>query len=321
MSTLVDQAIEALASRQCGTFTRLDALRLGATDSLINRRLRSGRWIRLAPGVYGLPGVASSFQQRLWIAVHSGGEDATVSHESAASARWLTASLPDDIEVTVPHGRHPVIPGVVVHQSRILTPVDVGRVKGLPVTTVPRTLVDLAPRFGTKHLGLLLDEAVNDKKASMVEVHQTFARLAVPGRRGMLRLATVLDERGPGYVPPASELERGLFEVIERAGLPAPIRQMEHPGRAVTRGCVDAGWRPTRLIIEADGRRWHTRIQDLARDHWRDAEALRVGYDTLRLLWENIMGDPEGTACLARDVYDLRCELMADARRGRLVRG
>ncbi len=320
MSTLVDQAIEALASRQCGTFTRVDALRLGATVSLINRRLRSGRWTRLAPGVYGLPGVAPSFQQRLWVAVLSAGADAAVSHESAACARWLSAALDAPVDVTVPHGRHPVVAGAIVHQSRVLTPADISRVKGLPVTTVPRILVDLAPRFGVKRLGLLLDEAVNDKKVTMAEVHQHFSRLAVPGRRGMLKLAAVLDARGPGYVPPASELERGLFEVLDRAGLPAPIRQMEHPGRAVARGCVDAGWRPPRLIVEADGRRWHTRIQDLARDHWRDAEAARVGYDTLRLLWENVMGDPVGTAHLAREVYDLRCELMADARRGRLLR-
>ncbi|MCB1006099.1 MAG: hypothetical protein KDB35_18100 [Acidimicrobiales bacterium] len=255
MSSPVDQAVEALAGRQCGTFSRIEALRLGATDSLTIRRLRSGRWIRLAPGVYGLPGVASSFHQRLWVAVHAGGVDAAVSHESASSVRWLSRSLPEHIEVTVPHGRHPVVAGAVVHQSRVLTPADVGRVKGLPVTTVPRTLVDLAPRFGTKRLGILLDEALNDRKATMIEVHQTFARLAVPGRRGMLKLAAVLDARGPGFVPPASELERGLFEVLERAGLPAPIRQMEHPGRAVTRGCVDAGWRPPRLIVEADGRR------------------------------------------------------------------
>lgn len=310
-SRTTDEAIAALAAQQCGTFSRAQVIALGGDDSMIRRRLRSGRWLRLAPGVYGLAGVAGSYHQTLWIAVHGAGAGAAVSHEAAGSVRWLTGFRPGRAVVTVPHGRHPDLAGIIVHQSRDLTPVDIGSVKGLPVTTVARTLVDMAPRMGAKALGVVLDDSTNDGKLKTVDLHRCFRRLAVPGRGGMLKLAGVLDERGPGYVPPASELERGLFDVIEAAGIPAPIRQMPHPGRQVMAGCVDAGWRPPKLIIEADGRRWHTRVQDLARDHWRDAEATRVGYETLRLLWEHIMEDRDGTIDLVRDVYDLRLALHA----------
>ena len=67
-----------------------------------------------------------------------------------------------------------------------------------------------------------------------------------------------------------------------------------------------AGW-----LIEADGRAWHTRITDLKRDHERDADAARHGWQTLRLLHEHITGDPKGTAQLIRDVRRERLLLLA----------
>ena len=128
------------------------------------------------------------------------------------------------------------------------------------------------------------------------------AAAAVPGRDGMSKLAEILDDRGPGFIPPASELERRLFRVSELAGLPAPIRQFPHPGRQVQMGWVDAAWREATLIVEADGRRWHSRVQDLSRDHWRDAEAARAGWQTLRLLWEHLV-DAEALASMKSSAY------------------
>ena len=67
-------------------------------------------------------------------------------------------------------------------------------------------------------------------------------------------------------------------------------------------GLVDAAYCDVRLILEADGRRWHTRIRDLRRDHLRDAEAARVGWQTLRFLYEEIVGDPGNVAATVADV-------------------
>jgi very-short-patch-repair endonuclease len=116
----------------------------------------------------------------------------------------------------------------------------------------------------------------------------------------------VLDERGPGHVPPASQLERELDDLIELFGLTTPRRQFPHPGRQFVKGCVDRAYVDAQLVLEADGRRWHTRIQDIKRDRERDNDAARAGWQTLRLLREHILGDPEGTAATIRETYAVR---------------
>ncbi len=99
-----------------------------------------------------------------------------------------------------------------------------------------------------------------------------------------------------------SVLERELFELIDASGLPRPHSQFPHPGRVFTKGCVDAAYVDAKLVIEVDGRAWHTRIADIKRDRDRDDEAARAGLANPRLLYEHVVDDPAGTAELIRDV-------------------
>ncbi len=64
------------------------------------------------------------------------------------------------------------------------------------------------------------------------------------------------------------------------------------------------------LITEFDGRRWHTRRQQMDLDRRRDLEASSLGWHPLRLCWEQLSGDPNGTAELWRSTYDRRFALM-----------
>ncbi|HEY8525525.1 MAG TPA: DUF559 domain-containing protein [Acidimicrobiales bacterium] len=173
------------------------------------------------------------------------------------------------------------------------------------MTTVARSVVDVAGTVGARHLGRLVDEVVVGRLGTAEQVGRCLQDVARQGKPGMRALARVLDDRRDGYVPPHSELERRLFEVLATAGLPAPRRQVPLPRGAVT-GLVDAAYPDARLILEADGRRWHTRVCDISRDHLRDAEAARFGWQTLRLLHEQIVGDSEGMAATVRDVREAR---------------
>ena len=141
---------------------------------------------------------------------------------------------------------------------------------------------------------------------------RTFADLYVPGRRGMVKLGEIIDERATGKRPPASELERLLFEVCARVGL-RPERQYPHPGVHGIEGCVDGALPDARLIVEADGRRWHTRVADFSRDRDRDNQATRVGWDTLRFPWEELVGEAEDAAATLVDTYELRRDLLRRA--------
>lgn len=135
--------------------------------------------------------------------------------------------------------------------------------------------------------------------------------IARRGKPGIRRLARVLDKLTSTKAVTMSKLERQLFELMAAAGLPRPISQYAFPGRLFTNGCVDAAYVDAKLVVEADGRAWHTRIADVKRDRDRDNDAARHGWQVLRLLHEHITADATGTAELIRDVRRERLLLLA----------
>jgi very-short-patch-repair endonuclease len=304
----IDRRIAAVAAEQGSKFARRQVWELGADDDFIDHRLDSGLWVLEAPGTYGYPGMKTDYEGRLWVGHLAIGTRSVVSHEAAAQIRCVNGFVKDQVVLSVPHGDHPRVAGVTVHQPRDIEQHQWTRVRGLPVMTVPWIFVDMAgvARGRTKRLGFALDDAVVARQTTYAEVGECLRAVARRGKPGVRTLTTVLDERGPGHVPPNSELERALFELLQIFGLPDPRRQYPFPGRELPTGCVDAAYLAARLVLEADGRRWHTRIQDLRRDHDRDHAATRSGWLVLRLLYEHIVGDPEGTARLIRDTLAVR---------------
>jgi len=274
---------------------------------MIRSRLQSGRWHRAPPrGVYVLAGSADTFRRRLWIAHLSAGRHAVVSHESAAALLHLTGFPRRQVVLTVPHPEHPKVPGAFVHQISDVLPRHVWSLGGLPVTTTPRTIVDLAAVCSRATIAVVLDDALAQRRATQAAVARCTFDVLRPGKRGLDRLLAILDERGDGYVPPMSELERRLFDALRAGGLRDPVRQFPLPGRGAITGIVDAAYLEEKVILEADGRTWHNRRRAFRKDRLRDNEAARVGWQTLRFPWEEVVDDPEGTAETVADVLDQR---------------
>lgn len=311
-----DVRATGLAASQCGVIGRPQAQACGLTPRMIDYRVSSGRWRRVHQGVYVVAGLPPSWLTAVWAAFLAAGDGAVISHETALLLHGLSDLLVprQPVTVTARHGVHTRVEGAVVHQCRDLPGRQVVRHRsGLLVTTPARAIVDVAATVGARHLGVLVDEVLVGRIASLAQISCCLRDVARRGKPGIRSLAGVLDERGPGYVPPHSELERKLFAVLAEAGLPEPQRQVPLPGRGAIEGLVDAAYPDAQLVIEADGRRWHTRVRDLARDHERDAEAARVGWLTLRLLFEQIVGDPEGTCATVRDVREARRDVGREA--------
>jgi hypothetical protein len=297
----VDRSIAILANRRCGVFTRRNVFELGGDDRLIARRLREGRWERVAPGVYALTGSQPTWHQQLWIARLTAGFFAVVSHESgAAFHRW--PGFPEGaVSFLVQHGSHPRVPGATFHETRDLWLVDTMVIDNFIVTTPARTLLDLAgsgTRFG--RLAAAVDHATTRRQATYKQIDAELGAQARRGKPGVRLLTEVLDSRR-GEPAPESELERRHFALYDRFGGPRPVPQWPYPGREQVPGCADAGFPEALLAVETDGRTWHTRVADLKRDHHRDAEAARAGVQVLRLLYEDVLGDPEGTWQLVQE--------------------
>ncbi|MDP9386873.1 MAG: DUF559 domain-containing protein [Actinomycetota bacterium] len=287
-----DGSIAALAGAQHGLFSRGQALEAGVTPQLIGRRLRAGRWLSLAPGVYGHPGWPDSWRRRLWMAHLDVGPGSVISHESAAALHHLSLFRPGPVVLTVVHGDHERPAPWTVRQSTDLRPDHVTRVEGLPVTTPARTLFDIAAFTSEARLARAVDEAHVSGVCRVEELAALYEALRRRGKRGMKVLGHVVASRGDGYVPPESVLERRLLKVLRDGGLPEPVPQLPLPWRSAREGRVDVAYPQARILVEADSRRWHSRMDQMADDRRRDREALNHGWRTYRFVWEEITRQP-----------------------------
>ena len=112
------------------------------------------------------------------------------------------------------------------------------------------------------------------------------------GGRNLRRLKASLLRFGAGELPEESELERRMRLVFGVATIPPIEWQAPFPGREPGLRRVDGLVRDWSLVLEGDGRAWHTRVDDFERDRRRDAEAAAAGLQTLRFTWYQLVDEP-----------------------------
>lgn len=302
----IDEVANQLALGQRGAFAAWQFADHPEFSALRARRLSSRRWRKALPGVYVLPGARDTFEQRVWIGWLAIGPQSCVSFEAAAQLQRIPNVIRNVVTLTVPHSGYQHLPGITVHQISDVLPEHLVTIDGLPVTSVARTIVDLAAEVSLERLRRIVEDSKYAGLTNYTEVGECLASIARRGKRGVRKLTRVLMLLDGGKATSNSHLERDLLAALRRGALPMPKAQYPFPGRQFVKGCVDYAYPEAKLIVEADGRTWHTRIQDIARDHERDGDAAEGGWLTLRLLYEHIKGDPEGTARRVRAVLEQR---------------
>ncbi len=265
-------------------------------------------WDRPHPGVYRVAGQTESRLADLWVAALAVGPTAVISHESAALIHGAERLRPQPISLNVRHGWHHRLPGIVVHQIDDLVERHQRTWNGLTVSTPPRTVVDLGATQPERAVGQVADDLVRSRRTSYSAISSVLASIARPGKPGLHIVARVLEARTGGYVPSASALEEALFATLAAGGLPPPARQIPLPGRGPVRGLVDGAYLDAKIVLEADGRRWHARVEAARRDRERDAQVVRAGWVPLRFVHEQIVEEPAEV-----------CAIVAEARARRLA--
>ena len=286
-----------MAGRRAGAFTRDDVTAAGGDKYLVRRRVSAGTWRQWWLDVFTLRSHPASHDQFRWIAVLAAGPDGHLSFESAAELHRLDGVAWGDwhdVVVTTRRSNRIELPGAVFHQLDDVRPHHLTVVDGFPTTTAARTIVDLAAVVGAARLGTAVEDAVVRGLATFGEVYACLGEIRRSGKPGVSKLVGVLDARD-GEAPPASELERYLHKAAAMAGVRI-VAQHPLPASPVVRGVVDAAVVESKLILEADGRRWHARMREMARDRQRDREAARLGWQTLRFVYEDLVHDVGGAA-------------------------
>ena len=241
--------------------------------------MRRREFITLVTGASGgyvlswAPVEAIGREGRRWAAVLAL-RDGHLSHGSAAAA-WGIATAPAVIHVTV-RGRAGLRSrdGIRVHRPRALPDDEVTALRGLPITTPARTLLDLAATARSAAIAVAVDRAEQLRLIDFAELHSLLTRY--PGRAGTPSLKAVL----AAYAGPAdvrSHLERLVHHLCEQHRLPAPQVNV------VIEGSVrDFAWPRQRLVVEADSYAWHRSPAALNTDRERDVALTLAGWRVLR---------------------------------------
>lgn len=257
----MERLLVTIAIAQCGVFSRAQALAAGYTERRIHHLLSSGTWLRCHSGIYCLAGVAPSFDLNAWIAVLAAGSGAVLSHRTAGTLHNLDGTPPPvRFEVSVPEARVPRnVPRARIHRTE-LAPGDIAVCRGFPVTSIVRTVVDLARTLPVESGSRVLADALRTGRVSVAALEQTIGGLArCVGIERARRALAMADPRLE------SVLERELLALLRRAGL-NPVAQyvVTAGGRFVAR--VDFALPGIRLAIECDGYDTHARRPGFERD-------------------------------------------------------
>ena len=275
--------LAALATRQHGVAAHWQLVELGLGRKAIEYRLAAGSLERVHVGVYAIGHEALSGRGRRMGAVLTGGPDAVLSHQSAAALWDLRPSSRAAIDVTVPARGRRRRPGITFHRVRHLDEDDRTVVDGIPVTSVPRTLLDLAEVVRPRALERAFEEAERLRLLDVRAVERLLDKST--GRRGQRPLRALLREyREPP--PTRSELERAFLDLCRAHGLPLPEVNVR-----IGKYEVDMLWREQKLIVELDGRAFHDTGRTFERDRVRDAE-LQLEYRVVRITYRRLNREP-----------------------------
>jgi very-short-patch-repair endonuclease len=263
-----DRVVAEIAAKQHGIVTSTQLITAGLSANGIARRAAAGRLHRVYRGVYAVGHAALSNEGRWCAAVAAYGENAVLSHRSAAELWRLLPVTAGAVHVTVAGSAGRARRrGLVVHRSSSLLPNERTRRFGIAVTTPARTLADLG-RTETPEV-----------------VRRALRQAAYLG-------LDIGNERAPRD---RSDLERRMLWVCRRYHLPIP--EVNVPIGPYT---VDFLWRDRRLVVETDGWEGHRGRQAFEDDRARDAFLRLQGYEVLRFSWRQVFEDPKSVVAVLR---------------------
>lgn len=286
-----DRLCEEGAASQHGLITRAQALEAGLNERQIGWRIHLGRWRPLHPSVFAINGAPPSWHQHLLAACLWAGPLAAASYRAAAILWKLDGVFERLIEISVP--RKLSANDVIIHRVGV----DLSSIRireGIPVTDPTTTLFNLAAVLHPFHMESALESALRMQLTHLDRLWATLLETARPGRNGIRLMRRLLEHRNPSMVPTASQLETTLSRLIDRFGLPKPVRQYvitDEGGSFVAR--PDFAYPEAKVAIEAQSYAHHHGRRDWERDQDRQSAMTASGWIVVYVTDRQMKDHPE----------------------------
>jgi very-short-patch-repair endonuclease len=281
------------------------------TINMIRTLVTRNDWERILPMVFSTGPAEPAWKQSLLAVSLAAGKRVAASHGTAGFLWNLEGVTRRGVEMTSMQRVRTAGPHITVHETT--RPFAIHFVDALPVTSVDRTLLDLATCLGPDALEVAFEDALRRRLTTEDRVRAALETHGGRGRPGTRALAAMLRERGKDLAATESSLETRVVRELRAARLPAPVRQ--HPVRCLdgTIRRIDLAYPHALLGIEVDGFRWHSGRKAWHNDRGRANALAAVGWTLTRATKEDADGSCRKlvatvAAILARVTPDLFSE-------------
>jgi predicted transcriptional regulator of viral defense system len=289
-----------LATRQHGVVSTQQLKTLGYGRNSASKANRVGRLRRIHRGVYAVGNERLDWHGRCMAAVLAC-RPSVASHASAAWIWGLLRSRPGTIHLTAPTQRHPR-KAFVVHRAQ-LAPVDRVEREDIPVTSLARTLLDLAATFSATRLERALERAEELRRFDLVALEEILGRVGHHPGAARLRQALAIYREDPAFI--RSKLEGHFLDLVRTAGLPLPSMNFNVVGYE-----LDAYWERERFAVELDVYETHGSRAAFERDRLRQEDLKLRGVEMIRITGPRLDREPEATVeCVGAHLALRRREL------------
>jgi very-short-patch-repair endonuclease len=217
-------------------------------------------------------------------AVLACGDDAVLSHRDAGAAHGIRPCNRRVFEVTVPRKQRPR-PGIQLHFAR-LPGDEITTVRGIPVTTVIRTILDLAAVHPRREVEMAIREAEVARRWDRLSLPQLVARH--PGHKGIGSIRAILRSLEAGEEISKEEIVSLFLGLLDGARLPRPLLNRWIEGHE-----CDCTWPDRRLMVELDGYAVHGTRRNFETDRERDRVLQARGWRIIRVTWRQLCDQPD----------------------------
>jgi hypothetical protein len=274
-----DVRIAEVAGRQFNRVSRSQLLALGMSNKALDRRLSTGRLLSVEEGVFAVPPLLEHDEWGAWMGATLTAPGSRLSHVSGAAAYGFWSLSRTFETITRPGSGGPCHHGgVLVYRSSVLKG-DCTVLRGIPITSVARVLLDLARGVSDRALARSLREAIRLELVTVDGIADALGRHR--GRRGSRRLSDALARySGLPLERARSGAEIRALEILRNAGRPLPDLNVRLAGEE-----ADLSWSSSRLIVEIDGGPFH---MDRGEDARKTARWEAAGWTVRRISSDDV---------------------------------